>query len=382
MRISVLSLCIVVSLFSVSAVFAQNENLPGYANERFYPDPVTKKQQEDTSVLFKICNTLLGGFGLFECEGLRSHQVISPESLQASEEEINNPQARGISTEDQAKVLAKLEKDLDTATSSAQVLGIADALNWIFGGNQQGRGFIDSYRPANTTICDSANAQECTRKLAVALMPASMQGNATVPLPENPTADPNNPTDPNNPLPENPEPSIAPNPAPIGSGGFDLIEGFRKACIYMGTAGRVTEFNVDCLYNVSPRLGFGVIPELRNSALAYTNLQCVGFVRGMNLQFKGKALDNGGNAIDFKSNVPTGYRFINKVTLTGINPKVGDLLLWNTSIGPYGHIAYISVVYDKDRVGVLEANWGTSGMIEFRNVNVRANDILGWVTQG
>ena len=121
---------------------------------------------------------------------------------------------------------------------------------------------------------------------------------------------------------------------------------------------------------------------MRNSAIAFDNLQCVGFVRGMNLQFKGKALDNGGNAIDYATNIPTGYRLVNKFTMTSVSPKIGDLLLWNTTIGAYGHIAYITVVYDKDTVGVIEANWGALGMVGFRQIYVRSADILGWLTQG
>jgi hypothetical protein len=192
-----------------------------------------------------------------------------------------------------------------------------------------------------------------------------------------PTPLPQQVPDPSIPDQDVPIPTFGPRPEPTGNSGYDLVQGIKAACLYNGTRGRVHETNVDCLANVIPKLGLGVIPELRNSALAYTNLQCVGFVRGMNLQFKGRALDNGGNAIDFATNIPTGYKMVYKSFSN--TPRIGDLLLWNT--GTYGHIAYIVQVHDTNYVDIIEANWGIDGLVQFRTVNVRAADILGWLTQ-
>lgn len=223
MRITVLFFCSVLSFFFISPVFAvsTDESLPGFANDRFYPQDVATKQKEQGNFMYQACATL-GGLGLFNCELLRSQDVIAPDEMGIDEEKINDAdQTLGAATKTREMELEKLEKDLDTATTSAQVLGVAEGLtklvNRILGGDQSA---FRAYSPASMSICDpNGILNDCPAKVANALRPASMQVaqnnpvDPTIPIdvdgdgmPDDSNTDPIVPTDPTQPIEPTPVP--------------------------------------------------------------------------------------------------------------------------------------------------------------------------------
>lgn len=86
-------------------------------------------------------------------------------------------------------------------------------------------------------------------------------------------------------------------------------------------------------------------------------LQCVGFVQGAVAGTYGQPLNNGGNASDFATSVPTGYQYI---PLSSGTPQEGDIII---KTGGYGHIAIVTKIYGSGRIQVAEANWNVGGEI-------------------
>lgn len=110
---------------------------------------------------------------------------------------------------------------------------------------------------------------------------------------------------------------------------------------------------------------------IRNSAAAFTNLQCVGYTFATALEINGVDPQQYGNACDQARSSPT-YKFIPR---TSGPPEPGDLIIWNSkgnicTSANVGHIAYISKVYNSNKVEVTEANYAAPGMVGIRNVDI------------
>ena len=103
-------------------------------------------------------------------------------------------------------------------------------------------------------------------------------------------------------------------------------------------------------------------------------LQCVGFVQAVIAGITGQPLNNGGNAIEFASKVPSGYTYIDKSN--GI-PQEGDLPIWDH--GVFGHIAYITKVYSNTVFEVAEGNYDYKGGVRLRDKSIDDYGLLGWL---
>jgi len=181
----------------------------------------------------------------------------------------------------------------------------------------------------------------------------------------------------------NPVPDNSPLPSNIAPGNIDnelvsgLVGQIRSNC----SNNQVTVWNNKCLNNVAPSID----PEAAKLIMQYSSqrfqyLQCVGFVQGMVLSTTKSILTKGGNAKDFATNIPDGYRFIQNASRSNNNsPQPGDLTVWSS--GTYGHIAYVVKTYDQNNIRVAEANYGVSGRVQERNVNLNYGNIAGWLTE-
>lgn len=128
--------------------------------------------------------------------------------------------------------------------------------------------------------------------------------------------------------------------------------------------------NIDCLQGLSfqdvpnPAAAIALIaPSAKNNLCDDAHpekgycLQCVGFVQGAVAGTYGQPLNNGGNASDFATSVPTGYQYI---PLSSGTPQEGDIII---KTGGYGHIAIVTKAYGQGRIQVAEANWNVGGEI-------------------
>lgn len=94
-----------------------------------------------------------------------------------------------------------------------------------------------------------------------------------------------------------------------------------------------------------------------------TCLQCVGFVQGVVGGATGQILNNGGNAKDYATNVPTGYQYV--PFSSGTPAQEGDIII--KTGGQWGHLAIITQIYDTSTIQVAEANFNYGGEIGLRN---------------
>lgn len=177
------------------------------------------------------------------------------------------------------------------------------------------------------------------------------------------------PADPGN----NPPPEGNPPPDYVGGSIEDMVEQIRAYC----PNGVVTSTNYGCLDNVqlSAAVESTVIQEMKQSAIGYTYLQCVGFARASVYLKYATYLTRGGDAIDYAVNIPDGYKFIHKYS--GGKIQVNDLPVWDYDT--YGHIAYVVEVLSIDRFKVAEANFGTSGMVRLSYYTMDNPNMIGWL---
>lgn len=111
-------------------------------------------------------------------------------------------------------------------------------------------------------------------------------------------------------------------------------------------------------------------------------LQCVGMAYASSNEINGVDPQiSRGYACRFNVNTPT-YNFI---PFGNSNPMPGDLIIWNSpgnicnsSVGAYGHIAYITEVFDPRNIRVAHANWGAPGAISMKNFSLD-NTTLGFL---
>lgn len=362
-------------LFSPQFVHAESgEDILKNVGGHLQPESLQQQVEEPTTFLGWICKVINIPF---ICAGAQV-QVLVPSEKTISEEEINS-----LDT-----ALNLLEQDV-AGTSSAQVLGITsnNLLSWFVSDEEKG---VTAFQfPAQTdgnlafNSSDPETAVQNLAQLYTFEKNFTAQADPILPpeqLPLPPEPGPGDPitSDPNQPTPG--------TPLIIGGGGgaaqaTNLVNSIRGVCNYLGSVGRVTSSNLLCLDRINPPLRQTARIEFRNSALAFFNLQCVGFVRGAKHQLELREVNNGGNAIDFSWNIPTGYRLVRR---GGGAPRAGDLMLWNTSVGENGHIAYVSRVYDARTVDIIEANWGlgdaSRGKVQQRSTDPTSSSILGWLT--
>lgn len=176
-----------------------------------------------------------------------------------------------------------------------------------------------------------------------------------------------------NPLtpPANPSISGQPTKKPTAAATITvLVDNIRMEC----KNGVVTEDTLDCLDEIDPPLASNVKDKLVRSTISFFYLQCVGFVRAATIIVFGSDFSNQGNAIDFATNVPSGYQLMEKYSG---KIKVNDIPIWD--VGIYGHIAIVSKVYSSNIFQIAEANWGVSGSVQLRNISLSEPNLKGWL---
>ncbi|OGG03250.1 hypothetical protein A2W14_07040 [Candidatus Gottesmanbacteria bacterium RBG_16_37_8] len=185
------------------------------------------------------------------------------------------------------------------------------------------------------------------------------------------------PTDPAGPTPTGPTPT-GPTPTDEPDGNkipevIDLVNQIRQHC----TNGVIYDGNIDCIDKlVLPRaVEAEVKSELKFSVTWNNFLQCVGFVRASTARKYGTAVDKGGDAINFSTNVPTGYIFIDKNS--GVKIKINDLAIWDYDT--WGHIAYVIQVNSSNVFQVAEANFSSNGKVEITSKTVDSPNLIGWI---
>lgn len=157
----------------------------------------------------------------------------------------------------------------------------------------------------------------------------------------------------------------------IASAALDLATTVSGAC-----SGKLQGGNTSCLQGITfTNVSYpdGAVQQLLNSARAYycddahpemgTCLQCVGFVQAAVMGATGSILNNGGNAKDYATNVPTGYQYY--ALSSGTPIEEGDIII-KTDNG-YGHIAVVVQVMSPTAVKVAEGNYDTWGAVGINN---------------
>lgn len=80
-----------------------------------------------------------------------------------------------------------------------------------------------------------------------------------------------------------------------------------------------------------------------------------------------------GNAIDYWTDIP-GFQ---RITKTWYNyPKPGDVIVWNTNVNPFGHIAIVNWVRTFD-FGAFEQNFPVGSACHYQEHNYK--NVLGWL---
>ena len=190
-----------------------------------------------------------------------------------------------------------------------------------------------------------------------------------------------------------PTPTITPIPEPtiptpvipyitnVPPAGLDQVEQLVNSiianCEEDGVWGRVTMRNFSCVENITPPLPPSVIEVMRISTFNNEYLQCVGFVKAADLIAGGTAFPETLYAKAYITTPPTGYQFVEKNNGT-IQIEVGDLPLWDWYT--YGHIAYVTKIYDADTFEVAEGHWDGRGQVTIGRIETTdAPYFRGWL---
>ena len=158
--------------------------------------------------------------------------------------------------------------------------------------------------------------------------------------------------------------------SPLAQVAISLVETVGTAC-----GGFLRGSNLNCVQGISlpdvPSASLA-INQLTSSASTYecgqiaagnTCLQCVGFVQAAVGGSTGEILNNGGNAKDYATNVPTGYQYYTVSSNTPL--QEGDIII--KTGGQWGHIGIVTLVYDQSTIQVAEANFGFGGELGLKN---------------
>lgn len=152
---------------------------------------------------------------------------------------------------------------------------------------------------------------------------------------------------------------------------YGLVNGITNFC-----GGSLNSSNFGCLNSIVPPLIENVKNELLTSVFRNNYLQCVGFVQAIITGLTGQPLDKNVDAVNFARYIPSGYNFIYKEDGA---PQAGDLPIWNSLQNPYGHIAYVTKVYNDTSFEVAEGNYDRKGGIRLRDKAVDDYGLLGWL---
>jgi hypothetical protein len=89
--------------------------------------------------------------------------------------------------------------------------------------------------------------------------------------------------------------------------------------------------------------------------------QCVDLIKQYFVEVIGiPAIRN--NAVDYWINYPIG-RFTKIVNTPSFIPKAGDIIVWNTSVGPYGHIAICTTEATVNYFVSVDQNWPVGSIV-------------------
>ncbi|MFH1832798.1 MAG: CHAP domain-containing protein [Candidatus Levyibacteriota bacterium] len=163
---------------------------------------------------------------------------------------------------------------------------------------------------------------------------------------------------------------------------YGLINSITNSC-----GGTLKISNYGCLDFITPPLLQNVKDQLSASVFNNTYLQCVGFVQAVIAGLTGQPLNKNINAVDYAWNVPTGYQYIDKAN--GFIAS-GDIPIWKTTpYNSYGHIAYVTKVYNNDAFEVAEGNWNATfdseqrqiygGGVRLKDKNMNDYGLTGWL---
>jgi len=102
--------------------------------------------------------------------------------------------------------------------------------------------------------------------------------------------------------------------------------------------------------------------------------QCVDVFKAFNKEVVA-APNVSGNAIDYWSNFPTNFYDKIEYSVSKI-PEEGDVMIWGTGLGQYGHIA-ICFKGDMSHFISFDQNYPIGSLCHFQNHNY--NNLLGWL---
>ena len=119
----------------------------------------------------------------------------------------------------------------------------------------------------------------------------------------------------------------------------------------------------------------GIWIESNKSSDESTNDQCVDLWRTYNRKVIG-APDKYGNAVDFWTNYPTDFYDKIPNTPTGI-PQLGDVMIWGTRYGKYGHIAVCTDIADVKTFTSFDQNDPIGEPCHYQPHNYTG--LLGWL---
>jgi hypothetical protein len=165
-------------------------------------------------------------------------------------------------------------------------------------------------------------------------------------------------------------------PPPVGQGAqfaIQLVQQIQQFC-----GGAITLNNAGCLNSIQPPINPLAAQQIRISLSFDGIFQCVGFVQAVVAATTGQALNNGGNAINFASSIPTGYNFNQSGSGAALQP--GDIPVFRG--GQFGHIAYVISTAPDGSFTVAEANYCPKecGAVADTRVVLRNDPLLvGWL---
>lgn len=115
--------------------------------------------------------------------------------------------------------------------------------------------------------------------------------------------------------------------------------------------------------------------KVQESAIAYTYLQCVGFVQAVIPIVNFPSLNRPATPKAAQENPPPSYIFIPKSDGT---IQLGDMPIWHSSAP--GHIGYVVNVASDGKFEVVDANWcNNCGKVQVREDRVSNEMLVGWL---
>jgi surface antigen len=144
-----------------------------------------------------------------------------------------------------------------------------------------------------------------------------------------------------------------------------------------GSTMNMDNFNCLTSSSISPQ----AISELQNYQYlqyGYNYLQCIEFVNAAAIETTGQTIGAlpDLNAIQYEYYPLVNYTFMEKHTST-IQP--GDIVIYNSIYGAFGHIAIVTNVYSQSAFDVEEANYYSQGQVDKRPDYIDNPALDGWL---